>query len=186
MWDLFIHDGFNYTALGKVMYFPIGPKSFREWAEPCVHCEKRSRRIKQNCEGKCVKYCEPCFDKFQPTFCQFCDTPIETMNIKESRMKTIGEQAFRRVTTNVVFSLQKMRAGRIFEDSMWFNVIKCDLDTLNYYIGDKYNKCQRRQRHRRDGAHEPSHLRAPAPRASRRTRKPGQGRRLQGGHLLRL
>ena len=73
---------------------------------------------KQNCKEKCIKYCEPCYDKFQPQYCTFCDSPIEYQDISESRTRSIGEQAFRRVTTNVVFTLQKLRANQVFTESI--------------------------------------------------------------------
>ena len=114
----FINDGMNYTTIGRIMHFPIGAKSFKEWAEPCIQCEKRSRRIKQNCSKKCIRYCEPCFEKYRPQFCLTCESPIEQTDVNECRMRTIGEQAFRRVTTNVVFTLQKLRAGQIFDASI--------------------------------------------------------------------
>ena len=114
----FVRDGLNFTTLGKVMHFPIGSKTFREWAEPCIQCEKRSKRIRQNCKNKCINYCEPCYEKFQPQFCNACDSAIEYSDISENRIRSIGEQAFRRVTTNVVFTLQKLRANQTFTESL--------------------------------------------------------------------
>ena len=43
---------------------------------------------------------------------------IGPTDLAESRVRSIGEQAFRRITTNVVFTLQKMRAGQIFGASL--------------------------------------------------------------------
>ena len=68
--------------------------------------------VDQNCNKKCMRYCEPCFDKYRPQVCNVCESMIGPTDLAESRVRSIGEQAFRRITTNVVFTLQKMRAGQ--------------------------------------------------------------------------
>ena len=113
-----IEEGMNYTSLGRIMHNPICGKTLREWATPCIDCGHRARNIKHKCLNQCVTFCLQCFERNSPTLCPKCGEPVDLENPRDSRIRVIGESTFRRVTTNVVFSLQKLRRNEIFDQSI--------------------------------------------------------------------
>jgi len=109
------NDGMGWTALGRIMHSPIGPKSLKEWTRPCVSCEKRAARIRQRCTKKCVLYCLPCFESHMPRICHVCEVDNDVKNHRNCRTNAIGDNAFKNITANVVFSLQRIRNGHNFD-----------------------------------------------------------------------